>query len=401
MRSQSKPIGKDFQRLSFRLPGEPRVLNFERPPKVGSVRCPPCRRDMERIPMKRQTPRAVARAEVAVIAATLSLLALILGPAIADGGRSTRATCLQNLRAIGMATQTYAEDDAAELLLPIHQMMVNNTALFGGAFAGTRWSWRTANWFAWGGATASERFHCDDLGEGPLLGQGITRYWGAQTRPLTRYLYPELTEDPNNNEFVTELPIFHCPQDAGYPDDPNVDDSPIWNAGRSCYTTLGNSYRASMNGSFYAGDAMYRGAFSYGPWGHKRSDLVNASRVVLIGEPIFFSYFSPVGYAGWHGAVDSDHVLYVDGSVRLTQWTSLSPISADPRLAVDSGFNDYDSRDNDFQLDCYPTPGALIWAADASVRWSLTGPFADESAWPYAGYKDNLEPVLPPWLPEP
>ena len=349
------------------------------------------------------TPRrGMTRAEILVLGLTVALLGALLLPTFARGQHSPRATCLQNLRAIGMATQMYAEDDEVELLLPIHVMTLTNTNVFGGDFLGTHWAWRTANWFVWGGATANDQFFCAGS-SGPFLGQDRTRYWGAQTRPLTLYLYPDLTEDPDHDRYVTDLPIFRCPQDAGYPDDPNIDDSPIFNAGRSCYATLGNSYRAMMNSRYAAsvGSSSYKGAFSFGPWGHKRSDLVNTSRVVLIGEPVFFASVgsgdSGVDYVGWHDEVDSDHVLYVDGSARATQVTPTLPIPADPRLPVDPMLTGSNTRADQFQLDCYPTPGALIWAYNETVRATLTQGDNGDSAWPFKGYKDNLSPVVPPW----
>ena len=355
--------------------------------------------ELEAPAKRRAARRALTRAEVLLVGLTLALVGLLLLPTLARGQHSRQATCLQNLASIGLATQVYAEDDAAELLLPIHQMMVNNTDVFAGEFGSTIWSWRTVNWFAWGGATASERFLCHE-GGGPYVGQGTTAVWGAQTRPLTRYLHPYLSEDPGSGQYVFDVPAFHCPQDVGYPDDPYVDDAPIFNAERPCYTTLGNSYRANMNGTYSAtAGGAYTGAFSHGPWGHKRSDLVNTSRVVLIGEPIFFG---PLGWLGWHGEVDSDNVLYVDGSAHLTLWTTPSPISPDPRLPLHPAFVYQSSRADQFQFDCYPTPGAFIWAAAPHIRTLLTmgGP-GGEIEWPYAGYKENLTPVPAPWLPGP
>ncbi len=307
---------------------------------------------------------ALTRAEVLVFGLTLGLLGLVLLPALASGQLSRRATCLQNLRAIGAATQAYAEDDATELLLPIHQMMVNNTQLFAPAFANTMWSWRTANFFAWGGATATEEFLVLE-NFGPIIGRGWTRCWGAQTRPLTRFLYPEITEDPDNDEYVTDLPLFHCPQDAGYVEshEPYGDaDCPQANVGRPCYTTLGSSYRANLAGSFAAQpNSNYTGAFSYGPWGHKRADIANPSRVILGADALYGEMVDALGYTGWHGGQDSDNVLYCDGAARLTQFIEGQPIPAAPRLPLGPGYDDLWTRGDTYQLDVYPTPGARIW----------------------------------------
>ena len=237
----------------------------------------------------RQHRPGMTPAEVLVFAATCTLLGLVLIPTLARaGGGSTRATCLQNLQALGAATQMYAEQDSRELLMPLHAMQVVDIGPLGGLFNGTVWSYRTANWFTWGGATATEEFYVAPS-SGPLLGQGDTgRYYGAQTRPLTRFLYPDITEDPDAGMYVTNLPAFRCPRDVGFPSitlaggEQLIDDSPEANADRPCYDTLGTSYRPNLAG--YFGGAYH---FTYGPAGHKRSDLATPERVIFGGDAVW------------------------------------------------------------------------------------------------------------------
>ncbi len=250
------------------------------------------------------------------------------------------------------------------------------------------WPWRTVNWFAWGGATAPEQFLCYE-GGGPYIGQSATAAWGAQTRPLTRYLYPDISEDLIGGQYVFDVPVFHCPQDVGYPVDQFVDDSPMSNAGRPCYTTLGNSYRANMHGGFSGAGSTFRSAASLGPWGHRRSDLVNADRIALGGDAMFGSMTgSLVGLMGWHGEIDHDNVVYCDGSARYTFVSPVTPIDPDPRLPLDANCAYMESRGDTYQLDAYPTPMAFIWGP-AGAPW-----FEPQTPqWPRSGMKRNLQPM--------
>ncbi len=360
--------------------------------------------------MFRRRLAAFTLIELLVVVAIIAMLISILLPSLQqarDNGK--KAVCLANLRGISVATQEYANEDQMELLMPIHQMQVNNTALFSGDFAGTRWAWMTANWFSFGGATAIDEFLCVE-GQGPRLGQGRTRYWGAQTRPLNKYLYPSITEDPEDDRYEHNLKQFQCPGDRGYPDHDDIDDSPRANARRECYRTLGNSYRGSLACAVNATPTgpTYRGAFAVGPWGHKVSDIVNVSRLVLLGEPTFFNMIGANGdtapvvvVTGWHRQLLKDNVAYCDGSARTTtverDANGIALKEIRPSKLVDESWANNGFRATTFQIDTYPTPGALIWAASDEIRDGLTSGAEGRAKWPYARYRHNLVPVRPPW----
>jgi type II secretory pathway pseudopilin PulG len=343
-----------------------------------------------RIVMKtEQSQRAFTLVELIVVIVLLMLIVGILGPTVAKVRDSNgQAVCLANLRAIGAATQSYANDDSHELLVPIQYFMVHNTSMYNSQLG--MWSWRMVNWFAWGGATGSEDFLWGTHNAGPI-GQFSTLLYRATTRPLTKYLYPDLEEvwTPTHHVYATDLPLFHCPDDRGYPDDLDIDDSPHANANRPCYDTLGNSYRASLSGWYRSsGGGDYTGAFTEGVWGQRRSDLTHGSRTVLFHDALFPVMPYLTDPVGWHGEVSKDNVLYVDGTARLTEATPGMPIPGGGYPPVAFVEQNGKSRGETYQFDCYPTPGAYIWGNARPDDFGVSG--SDRVSWPFLGYRDNL-----------
>lgn len=174
-----------------------------------------------------------------------------------------------------------------------------------------------------------------------------------------------------------------------------------------CWEYLGNSYwvnakRFTLMAGAGLGPATAH--FSLGPWGHRRSQIPSADRVVLVAEPrlvnqveaILYGYEIGTAYTGWHGEPLIDNVLYVDGSARATSAEgathdlsarppptgplppTIYPPCANCASALDSGPT--------FQLDCYPLPGAIIWG-----DWSAyLNSYPD--CWPWAEAANNLTP---------
>ena len=169
---------------------------------------------------------------------------------------------------------------------------------------------------------------------------------------------------------MTDLKMYQCPADRGYPASAAVEDAPPANAGRSCYDTLGNSYRANLL-------ALYgeRGqAFAVGPWGHQVSVIENPARVVLYAEPLFIrantrdgeGQFSAKAFTGWHGKESTDNAAFCDGSARRTIVDRMAGFDADTLRAmnVSPKNSEFLIRARTFQIDMYPTPAARIWG-----RW--------------------------------
>lgn len=291
--------------------------------------------------------------------------------------RDNQVMCLTNLQRIGAAIHAYAAEDPREQAIPIHMNMVGyNDANQPTGVGLDYWLWRTANAFAWGGQGATETFYIyaeigfllNDPNElagalPPDVWFEVPEYAGRH-RPLNGYIAP----DP--------LTTFRCPSDAGFPDSPYIDDVPQANAFRACWATLGNSYRANLRsyGEMSAG-SLYGGAFSTGPWGHRLSILPNPGRLALVSDALWGTmaggYPGSPPLVGWHGILNADNVLFCDGSARLTSvegqqaGTARRPLG-DTLVSLDSpptpSFSDsLLVAGPDWQLDCYPAPGAVVW----------------------------------------
>jgi prepilin-type N-terminal cleavage/methylation domain-containing protein len=338
-----------------------------------------------------KTSPAFTLIELLVVIAIIALLMGILMPAIGQAREQARRTyCLANLRSIGQGATGYANEEPKELIIPIHQMMITHMD------STEYWMRRTAMWFAYGGRSAPAPF-LTDTGPRSL---GDDTPWAARTRPLNRYLYGDIMAAD-----ARELRLFHCPSDIGYPDHVEIDDAPRENANRSCYDTLGNSYRASLYGLFPHPNEPYVGAFAIGPWGHRSSTIPEPALVAAFGEPRFFNMIGmdngvvnpdEVVARGWHGRWMQENVVFCDGSARSTRATGHESIDQDTAVAYMGVGRNYHmlSRGPGWRFDLWPTPGARIWSLDPTSRY-WNPPFTalpDERwrTWPFAGAQDNL-----------
>ncbi|MCG3127999.1 MAG: hypothetical protein CHACPFDD_02872 [Phycisphaerae bacterium] len=320
--------------------------------------------------MQPLTSRSLAftRWDLVVSVLAMLLLALIALPAVNASRRAARlADCLSNLSAIGAATQAYAMDDPKEFIIPIQQMMRRETPI-------DHWGWRTVNWFAWGGANGTSRFliDCDDPDDpacGPLIGEAGTPYdvWAEETRPL--------------NGYVGDLSVFHCPQDVGYPVGSLGKDVPDASRGRVLFDMLGNSYSASMTGIFRSNGE----AFALGPWGQRLSRLAALDRLIILGDAVWDDILSRDMEFGWHGEAMADNMLFADGSARRTpaRWDSYRADTQDDWRRKVFSFV-FVVRTYDWTIDCFPTPGAVIWG-----NWNFSE--SQKRYWPYKDYQNNME----------
>lgn len=342
--------------------------------------------------MNRRTPHsAFTLIELLVVMAIFALLLAITIPAL-RGAReqSRRTTCLMNLSSIGVAATAYSTEDARELVIPVHPMMVTYMP------PEDYWLRRTAIWFATGGRTPTMPFLTN---QGPRLLNDSTP-WGGSGRPLTRYVYRRAVQSESQSD---PMRLFQCPSDRGYPADPHVDDSPHENAERGCYETLGNSYRANLYALFPRASEPYAGAFSLGPWGHRLGSIPSPGTLPIFGEPLFFNMIgldngvvNPdlVRTAGWHQRELTDNLLFADGSARATRATAIETVDDETsraRMAVGTNW-DLIVRGDGWRLDVWPMPGVRIWAHDRGNKlWNH--PYTDHPAdrhrfWPFTMARD-------------
>jgi len=335
---------------------------------------------------RRRRPRAFTLIELLVVVAIIALLIAILLPSLsAAREQGKQAKCLANLKSIGLTLQAYALEDPAEQLIPIHERMLQSVSY---------WEWRTVHWFAWGGRSGQVPF-CTGPNEGLLLaaeGAAAVPAYDARRRPLTRYALASV-----NLADTRQIEWFHCPSDRGYPAHPDIDDSPLENAERPCYDTLGNSYRASLSMlTLIAGDGGNQGHFSTGPWGHRASTLRSTSRLALVGEPTFFNMIGrddlpdpdPVLVTGWHRRFMTDNLLFCDGAARPARASRRDIFDPDTLARMNVYSPGLLSRGDYWQLDDYPTVGARVLGANELWR-AVYGADYDRK-WPFVDRQENM-----------
>ncbi len=139
--------------------------------------------------------RAFTLIELLVVVAILSVLAAILLPVFASvRARGRQATCVSNLRQIGLAVTLYAQD-------------TNGIVPFGGDAI-------DINSNAW-----------------QLSNDGI--YWqqAQRLRPLTEVMHP----------YIGSKDVWHCPADIGF-DQPDFASGAVFSAHPSVFDQYGSSY---------------------------------------------------------------------------------------------------------------------------------------------------------------
>jgi hypothetical protein len=320
-------------------------------------------------------------------------LALIVGPTFQQVNQAApRVQCLANLRLLGEATLAYASEDPREQLVPLHQSTVSTLHDVG--FLSTPWSWRSAMRFAFGGRTATVPFPTK-RGDVTVL-MDDNGFWAGRTRPLTNYLTANQTADPT---------VFRCPADTGYPDEP------LWNLNAPAtaydiplFDMLGNSYRHNSLGLVWTRGSGARGHFDPGVFGHRLSSIASPlNETVLYYDALFHALTRPENrppwgpqdpIRGWHGQWLRDNVAYADGSARTTKVGKLEEFTQEQlqQMGYTQSFRWewFLRRGHRWQMDSYPSPGALIRMFTPEGQNVTTTP--RWTGWPFDNFQSNDPP---------
>ena len=341
--------------------------------------------------------KAFTAVELVVIAAFIALLASVTLPSLhVLEKRQMGSVCLSNLQQIGTASLAYAFEDPYEQAVPLHMMNIRSDAT--AYISSGPWCWRTALPFSFGGRTAIRPMQCGSYNATALM---IEERWGASTRPL--------------NQYVADLESFHCPADTGFPEYDPFDWDGTGNLGAPndmanipCWDFLGNSYRNNSIGLIWTnyGSANWKGMFDSGPKGQMASSIEEPSNTPLYIEPLFYwwtrqnpDYWpnpSVLEFPGWHGEITTDNVAYCDGSARMVQVYPRIEFTYNELNDMDfchqfSGNPEYFlRRGNNWQSDCYPSPGALIQVFRENCSSKMPASALDDyDGWPFDGYTEN------------
>lgn len=337
--------------------------------------------------------------ELLVVVAIIVLLISILLPSLKDAREQGKmSTCLSNMKSVSEGIVAYSTEDRREHAVPVQQQMVTagfDAGIPDGGGPGRYWALRTILPFAYGGRTAQKPFN-----GGTVLMDDNGR-WAARTKPLNRYLYHFETSDS------TKMPLYRCPSDQGYPNNPFVWDAPFQTmADVPCYDMIGNSYRFNFAGIFFPSGNGSRGEISVGPYGHRMSTLPNPGRQTLLMEPLFYSMTIQAAVngipdelllRGWHGRVMTCNVGFVDGSARQTRVMNLYEWDGATLAKMNYGGGDpltFLRRGQTWQMDCYPTPAAWIpkfIGNRQQEQLSEQDAFSGRTGWPFDGHQSNMK----------
>lgn len=349
--------------------------------------------------LTRSQNKAFSITELVMVLGGLGLLATLILPLPQSlRQRERSAACLANLERIGAASLAYAAEDARQQLVPLN--MTDVTPLHGAGW-GSIWGWRTALPHSFGGQTPTTAFP---------IGGGLTvmldSYWGADPNPwgaAARALNPFVEAAGGT------LQTYHCPADAGYPvavTEWTSPDVPASAAGIPCFEMLGNSYRANHAGAVWFQGSDYSvasGSLYVGPSGHSAEYILEPARAVLYSDPMFYTAVRQLSDAeqtdpivGWHGFLMADNVLYSDGAARLTEIGSLYQFNAQ-ELQDLFLYDTHPSswllrRGANWQMDCYPAPGAVI---HTYTEPGPPRPYTSQLGWPFERCILNENPFGP------
>jgi prepilin-type N-terminal cleavage/methylation domain-containing protein/prepilin-type processing-associated H-X9-DG protein len=222
--------------------------------------------------------------ELLTVIAIIGILAAILIPVVGSVRKSARnATCLSNLRQLGVAFYLYVGDNRGS----IPQFSITSNP-----------NMPTYRWGCYGGG------------------------YGSVTKPLNAYVG---RTHQNNN--IENPDVFTCPGDLALG---GIDgSSPIygWSG-----TTYGSSYVVSQT--------IYTPG--YGVSSFRMTDVKSPSKLVLMGDMMMFApSYGTWAITSWHGGSNISNVLLFDGHVKSLNVVSTG-IPGRPGFGGNNGYMDAD-----------------------------------------------------------
>jgi len=214
----------------------------------------------------------------------LVCLAALLQPSLeATHDQAKQSHCLERLRSIMAASQTYAQNDPQDWAIPVHPLQFNQNPT-NPSFIGA---------YEWGGKSGIGRDYWVTGAPGDPLNSkyGTRAGFGPATRPLNDILYPHGFRDTLNPVFnpagatldtQLDLAVYRCPGDDGPPDGGHC---PDWlnHPGQSSYDHFGTSYAANIFMISTQGGGYMR---SNSPYLRPLARVPNPARTIFYEENI-------------------------------------------------------------------------------------------------------------------
>ncbi len=221
--------------------------------------------------------------ELSVVVTCFGLLIGLAQPSLLTArNKSKLSVCLDRLRAIGVASALYSNEDPSSMAIPVHPLQyaqdpANPTYI--GAYE-------------WGGKSGIGRPGFADRGGSGVLSSkyGTAAGFGPASRPLNNYMYPHGfldSSDPYDRngaerDTLLTLDAYRCPADDGPPGGAHCPDW-INNPHRTSYDHFGNSYAANLFMISSAGGGYLS---SNSPYLRPVTRVPNPSRVIHYEENI-------------------------------------------------------------------------------------------------------------------
>ncbi len=258
--------------------------------------------------------------ELLVVVAVIALLIGLLLPALSKAREQGRLmVCLNNMRTITMAAQSYAADNSDYWpVFPCKIRRESRAVLFH--------SWH------YGGKTVSEYWRPFDNGEWMSLAQ----------RPLNSYVAPEVPLVDSENQPRTEIVTFKCPSDPGTLQRGWSTTPGFNNPNVTSYDDVGTSYHMNVKWWYAALERERASPFANNEhvWEAYKTmfRIANFKRSSLFAwaydQNMDFVAVAGQSHHGDHGGENRATTAFMDGHVRYLEVTAKLPETSEYTLIL-------------------------------------------------------------------